>query len=343
MIVQVTHFAVAFAVATAICAALSLYVWRKRRVPGGSYFALFLAAAAVWALTSALENSVADMPSKILFSKLSYLGVATVAPLWWLFTLDYSRRSRWLRVPVAAADLGSAGRGHRPGLHQRVARPHLDQASRPSRLRPEPRLIYTHGPAVWVHMTYAYVLMLGGSIILLDAKLRSSRQSRLPTVTIVLGVMVSLVTNLLYPTSLNPFKGLDITPLAFTISGLLFTWAIFGQRLFELVPAARETLIQVMSDGAVVLDCEGRVVEINPAARRILGLPEAVTVPDIGRAAVRWPALAGCFGSTTDVEEEIMIAGPAGSDVAGGTGVDPARCRRAARRPAGNAAGHQQA
>ncbi len=124
------------------------------------------------------------------------------------------------------------------------------------------------------HAAYAYVLMLGGSIILLDASLRSSRRSRLPTATIVLGVMVSLVANLLYPTSLNPFKGMDITPLAFTISGLLFTWAIFGQRLFELVPEARETLIQVMPDGAMVLDCDGKVVEINPAARRILGLPE---------------------------------------------------------------------
>jgi two-component sensor histidine kinase len=128
----------------------------------------------------------------------------------------------------------------------------------------------------------------------------------------LLGILVSLATNVLYGTNLNPFTGLDITPLAFTISGLLFTWAIFGQRLFDLVPVARETLIQVMSDGAVVLDGEGRVVEINPAARRILGLPEGTAARDIGRAAARWPALAGCFGSTTDAEEELMIAGPAG-------------------------------
>ncbi len=324
MIVQVTNFAVAFAIATAICSALALYVWQRRRVPGGYYFALFLAAAAVWALASALENSVADMPSKILFSKLSYLGVATVAPLWLLFTLDYGRRSRWLRsrwlpliwaVPAATIVLAFTNEWHNL----------IWTSITPVSAVPGATLVYNHGPAVWVHMTYAYVLLLGGSVILLDAALRSFRQSRLPMATMVLGILIPLAANILYGTSLNPFTGLDITPLAFTISGLLFTWAIFGQRLFALVPVARETLLQVMPDGALVLDSEGKVVEINPAARRILGLPGGLTARESGPAAERWPALAGCFSSTTDAEDEIMIAGPAGGGVAGSPGIDPAR------------------
>jgi two-component sensor histidine kinase/PAS domain-containing protein len=311
MIVQITNFAIAFAIATAICSALALYVWQRRRVPGGYYFALFLAAAAVWALASALENSVADVPSKVLFSKLSYLGVATVAPLWWLFSLDYSRRFRWMRsrwlpliwaVPVTVIILAFTNEWHNL----------IWTSITPVSAVPGATLIYTHGPAVLAHIVYAYVLLLGGSILLLDAALRSFRRSRLPTATILLGVLIPLATNVLYGTSLNPFTGLDITPLAFTISGLLFTWAIFGQRLFELVPMARETLLQVMADGAVVLDAEGDVVEINPAAQRILGLPGSLTARDSGPAVERWPALAGCFGSTADAEEEVMIAGPAG-------------------------------
>jgi PAS domain S-box-containing protein len=311
MIVQVTYFAVAFAIATAICSALALYVWQRRRVPGGFYFALFLAAAALWALGGALENSVVDVPSKILFSKLSYLGVTTVAPLWLMFTLDYSRRSRWLRsrwlpliwaVPAATIILAFTNEWHD------LIWPSVSPVS----AAPGAMLVYTHGPAVLVHIVYAYMLLLGGSIILLDAALRSFRRSRLPTATMVLGVLFPLAANVLYGTSLNPFTGLDITPLAFTISGLLFTWAIFGQRLFELVPMARETLIQVMSDGAVVLDSEGNVVEINPAAQRILGLPEGVIARDSGSAAKLWPALARCFESTADDEEEVLIAGPAG-------------------------------
>ncbi len=270
-------------------------------MPGGYYFALFLAAAAFWALASALENSVADMPSKILFSRLSYLGLATVAPLWLLFTLGY-RRSRWLRsrwlpliwvVPAATILLAFTNEWH--GL--------IWTSITPASAVPGANLIYSHGPAVWVHMTYAYVLLLGGSVILLDTAQRSSRQSMLPIATMVLGILIPLVANIFYDTSLNPYTGMDITPLAFTISGLLFTWAIFRQRLFDLVPVARETLLQVMPDGALVLDSEGKVVEINPAARRILGLPGGLTARGSGSAAERWPELAGCINSTTDTEE----------------------------------------
>ena len=312
MIFEPTYFAIAFAVATAVCSALALYVWNRRQVSGGSYFALFLAVAAVWALASALENSVADMPTKILFSKLSYLGVATVAPLWLLFTLNYSglsRRlwSRWIPViwviPAIVILLAFTNEWHR--LIWTSVLPISDA--------PGATLVYHHGPAVMVHVIYAYLLLLGGSVVLLDTSLRSAWKSPLPTVTMILGVLVPLAANVLYETSLNPWPGMDITPLAFTVSGLLFTWAIFRQRLFELVPAARETLIHVMADGAIVLDGGGNVVEINPAARRLLHMPESHAALDAGYIAGEWPALARYFKGGADAGDEIEIAGPEGT------------------------------
>jgi two-component sensor histidine kinase/PAS domain-containing protein len=312
MDVRLSIFSAVFAAAAVIIAALALYVWQKRRSPGGLYFALFMAAAAEWALMSAMEYSVADVASKVLFAKLAYPGVATVAPLWLLFALDYSRWTRWLRsrwlhliwaVPIVTIILAFTNEWH--GLTWPGITPVSDE--------PGAILLYSLGPAVMVNAAYAYALLLGGSIILMIAALRSSGRSYLPVILIVLGTLVSLVTNVLYPTSLNPVKGLDITPLAFMISGLLFTWAIFGQRFFELLPVAREKLIHVMPDGAIVTDSDGEVVEMNPAAQRLLGLQENFTVRDIGRAVDRWPALAGCFQTGVDAEREVMIDGPAGA------------------------------
>ncbi|MGA9139582.1 MAG: histidine kinase N-terminal 7TM domain-containing protein [Methanocella sp.] len=312
MDIQLSIFSTVFATAAAIIAAIFLYVWQKRRSPGGLYFSLFMAAAAEWTLMSAMEYSVADMPSKILFATLAYPGVATVAPLWFIFALDYSRRTRWLRsrwltliwvVPIAVILLAFTNEWH--GLTWPVITPASGE--------PGAILLYSLGLAVMANAVYAYALLIGGSIILLKAALRSSGRSFLPIMIIVVGTLVSLVTNLLYPTSLNPVKGLDITPLAFMISGLLFTWAIFGQRLFELLPVAREKLIQVMPDGAIVMDCDRKVVEINPAARRMLSLSENLAVDDIGRVTDRWPALAGCFKSGADAELDVMIDGPEGA------------------------------
>jgi hypothetical protein len=74
MDVQLTVFSLVFATAASGSAALSWYAWQRRRSPGGRYFALLMAAAAEWALASALENSVTDFSSRVLFATLAYPG-----------------------------------------------------------------------------------------------------------------------------------------------------------------------------------------------------------------------------------------------------------------------------
>jgi diguanylate cyclase (GGDEF)-like protein/PAS domain S-box-containing protein len=60
--------------------------------------------------------------------------------------------------------------------------------------------------------------------------------------------------------------------LTFAVSNILVAWALFRYRLFDLVPIANETLLENMEDGVIVLNPEGRIAEINPAAQQILNL-----------------------------------------------------------------------
>jgi N-terminal 7TM region of histidine kinase len=52
----------------------------------------------------------------------------------------------------------------------------------------------------------------------------------------------------IYLAGLIPIPGLDITPLAFVASGLCCAWALFRYHMLDLVPAARETVIEHMRD-----------------------------------------------------------------------------------------------
>ncbi len=65
---------------------------------------------------------------------------------------------------------------------------------------------------------------------------------------------------------LKPFPGLDFTPFAFTISGLAVAWSLFRFRLFNIIPVAREAVIESMRDAVIVLDEQGRIVDLNPVA-----------------------------------------------------------------------------
>ena len=68
-----------------------------------------------------------------------------------------------------------------------------------------------------------------------------------------------------------PIPGLDPTPFAFTLSGLLLFVGLFRFRLLDLMPVARATLVESLLDGVLVVDARGRIVDLNPAAWRLLG------------------------------------------------------------------------
>ena len=78
------------------------------------------------------------------------------------------------------------------------------------------------------------------------------------------------------------------TVLGITFMAAMYAVALFGFRMFELIPVARWTLIEQMPEGVLVLDPRARVVDVNPSAQRILGLPAERAR---GRLAQRGPAV----------------------------------------------------
>ena len=54
---------------------------------------------------------------------------------------------------------------------------------------------------------------------------------------------------LLYLTRVTSVTAVDLTPIAFTVSGACFTSGIYRHRLFGLVPVARDMVIDSMEDG----------------------------------------------------------------------------------------------
>ena len=63
----------------------------------------------------------------------------------------------------------------------------------------------------------------------------------------------------------------DSSPLWFAIGGVCVTWALTRHQLFDLVPIARDAVIENLPDPIFVLDSKDRLLDANPAARALLG------------------------------------------------------------------------
>ena len=72
--------------------------------------------------------------------------------------------------------------------------------------------------------------------------------------------------------------GIDLTPLTFILSELLFAWNIFRFQLLDLVPVVRDLVFENMGEGVLVLDPADRIVDINPAGARMLGINKAFAI-----------------------------------------------------------------
>jgi signal transduction histidine kinase len=59
------------------------------------------------------------------------------------------------------------------------------------------------------------------------------------------------------------------------INAAFYTIALFGFRIFDPIPMARKAVIEQMLEGMLVLDTSQNIVDLNPAAEKLLGLPAA--------------------------------------------------------------------
>ncbi|MDO8681112.1 MAG: histidine kinase N-terminal 7TM domain-containing protein [Acidobacteriota bacterium] len=261
--------------AAALFAATSLSAWAaviargRRGVPGSVAFGWMMLAVALWSLTSALHTLVNDTAVRIVIAKFQYLGIAPIGVLWLLFTSHYARAAwpadrvlRWVVWIIPVATLILAATNERHHIYWSA----ITEVPTPHGIR----LIYSGGPWYWIHAGYSYLLIAAGTITLARGLRRFPPPYRRQTLLIIIGALVPWAGNLIYLTRLLP-TGIDVTPIAFTVSGACFTLGLYRYRLFGLVPVARDMVIDSMDDGVLVLDAQRRIVDLNAAAERYTG------------------------------------------------------------------------
>jgi len=289
-----------------ISAVVSFIAWRRRSAPGGISVALMMLAVTEWSLVAGLEAAAVGQEAKILWSKLEYLGSNSTIVFLLIFAVEYTGRGRWLTrrkmallwgVPLLNMGMAATNEWH--GLVWSDFVPGLKGSN---------LLIYHHGPWFWFMMVSVYVYMSVSSLLLIRTVFRSSALHRRQAGALLVAMAVPWIGSIVYILELSPIPGLNIIPMSFLLTGLVLVWSIFGFQLLDLVPVARDTLIESMSDGMLVLDLQNRIVDLNPAAQSIIGIPvsKAIGQP-VAQILGPWQGLVDRFRDKTEAQAEITL------------------------------------
>ena len=246
-------------------------LWRRRTSLGAIHLLLLELAVAQWALAIAFEGAATTLGGKLLWSKIGYLGTTSTPLLFFLFATEYSQRGRGPTrfrivllsvIPLLTILLAAMNEWHHWVWTDVSLSGDGNLAT------------YTHGIWFWVFAIYSYGLIGVGMVSLYRAMYRFPSFYRPQMWSLLVGCAVPFAGNMVYLSGLNPLPGVDWTPVTFALTGVILAWGLFRLRMFNLVPVARSLLIEKMVDGILVLDARDHVVDINPAAERIIGRPQ---------------------------------------------------------------------
>src|SRR5687767_13815579 len=258
-------------IALVVSAVLALWVATRvagRPAVGAGPFVWLSTAIAIWCLAGAGHSTADGLNVKLLWSKLQYVGIVSVAPLWLLFTAEYASVGWFRQESCRAPAVRMAALWSVPAVTVVLAATnewHYAVWSSVT-LAAGGGTVYSHGWWFWIAAAYNYALMTTGTLLLVRVLRQSPPALRGQLVTLVAAAAIPWAGNALYVSGALGTP-VDLTPLAFAASSLLFAWALYRAHLFDLVPVARDLVIDSLSDAMIVIDPSRRILDMNAAAR----------------------------------------------------------------------------
>jgi len=260
---------------------LTVLAWRQRPTPGATAFGALMAAGTWWVATSSIGLFTTDPGRRLLLHRLEWLGLVLIPVAWLLFALEYTSRDAYVTKRNVAL------LGLLPGLTLGfvfAGEPYnLVYAARTVNVYETISIVeVTYGPWFWVYTTYAYALLGAGTLMILQLVVSARSLYRGQALALLITVIAPWTGNLIFVAGYSPVENFDITPFMFLISGTAGLAALTQFDLLESVPVssriARDSVVESMDDGVVVVDSDDAIVDVNPPAARVLGLDRSEAI-----------------------------------------------------------------
>jgi len=279
--------------------------YRERRAAQGIIGVLV--GAAIWSAADAIRLAATTRGEILFWNQVSYVGAVLIPPAFLLFVVVYTDHERWLRrryiAPVVAVS-ALAGIAVLSNPWHGLWR--AGETVTPE--SPPPVLVEEFGVLHVLWDVYALLLVVPVGVGLLVSRLRGEYTSpviRRQLGVVLLGVSAPVFTSTLFVTRIVRF---DITPFGFGMMGLALALASTEYQLFDIVPIARDTVLENIESGVLVVDPEHNIVDANARAVEILDTDRddlvGLTLPELVSTLSDVPEY---FGTVEETEETIAV------------------------------------
>lgn len=268
--VYILPYALPLIIVAAVAVFILIYALRRRKISGAHPLVLMAFSVILWCSCTAFSMYQTDLDLLIFISDIQSVASAVVAPAWMVFAMRYTQHDKWLTrttlgllciEPIIFEALIWTDASH--GL--------MRTANWLETSGPFPIHYSTFGIGYWGHVVYVYTQVFIGTVLIVRELIHTYHMLyRSQIVALVITVSAPWLGNMLQLSAVDlPIPYIMLTPMSFGISLIALAWGFFRYRLLDVVPIAREAVIDSMRDGVVVLDTHGHIVDLNPTAQRM--------------------------------------------------------------------------
>lgn len=247
---------------------------RRRNTKGVMSFILSMFVVTLWSLGNALEMLAVDLPTKLFFANLQYLAYCYSPVTLLALCMQFTGYDAWVRsrriLALAVLPTLIVLLVWTDSLHGLIRFDlHMDTTGA------FPVIAKKYGPGFFVHAAYSHMLNIIAGILLIRAVFFKNTVYRKQAIALIFGMSLIVAPNILYIIGMSPIDKFDITPVFFGPAGLIIAWGIFRYKMFDMIPIARATVLETVNAGVLVLDLQNRVLDINPAIKKMLGITDS--------------------------------------------------------------------
>ena len=258
---------VIFILASGSALTITSTAYRRKTSPGATSLFLFGIVLGAWAISTIFFSF--QTPRHDIFPVgFAQLCATITATLLFSFVLEYSNRSTWL---------------HKRNTLLLAVEPAMtllviltspwNQLFFALQTTENPTALLSAGPWFWINIIYFNILIVLAMSILTKTFIQSPLPYRLQSGIILAGTVLVLPASLIGFSISNPILTSTLLLIAFTITGIVITFGLFSYGLLDIVPIPRDVVVERMGDGWMLLDMHNRIVDLNPAAEAVIGLP----------------------------------------------------------------------
>lgn len=243
---------------------IGYFSWKRNKL----YIAISLIPVSIYEFGYAFEILCTSIEWVKFWIKVEYIGVSFLPVAWLMFALNFTgqkmrvKRNTLILLNIVPAITLIAN--YTNDLHHLFYKKiYMNNNG----IFPIVELI--KGPFYWINIAYTYTVMLIGLIIFIFAYFKSVSIVKKQILLLIIAWILPWISDIIYMLGVLPID-IDLCPLAFSISGIMSSFAIFKFKLLKLTPIALEKVFSNMLDGVIILDAENNIVNFNNSSKNII-------------------------------------------------------------------------